>query len=812
MERATTWIEQAHEAQANAARFLSLPLALLGAGLMSAAVVAQPTEDDSADLRGLQTRPVLQANPAPQAVPGRLIIKYATTGTGPNKRLPRTLPDATRQVLDRLAGGAVLNRRPLLRSPAMARQTQPLRRFWEDRMIMRQKRGLTDIEVVTVPAATNVAALCRELVAVPEIEWAHPDYLFTYDMEPNDPYYHSAGSWGQAYDDLYGPKLLDCAAAWDITQGEGTVVAIVDSGVDYNHPDLAANMWVNLPEDINGNGQFDNWPADEIRDGVAGDLDGLDNDGNGYADDVVGYDFVGDGLIPDPDPVDPLGHGTHVAGTVAAVGNNALGIIGVAPQARIMALKVGGDAGSGVSVSAAAEAVVYLADNGARVSNSSWGGFLDTPELRAAFEYAADADVISVVSAGNANAYAEFYIPASYETTITVAATDHEDYKAPFSNFGMAVDIAAPGGGESEPADVNRPDYSILSLLAAESAFASWPYVIGNNYMRLAGTSMAAPHVAGVAALVRSAYPGAIRQEVRGRLKAGAESIDQLNPGFEGLLGSGRVNAVLSLTAAPQPYLEVTGVRVLGPAVPDRSFELVVTLRNEWTDAHNTQLALSCATPGVTVTQPQAVVGNIPGGQEADNSAEPLGIHLDSTIPWGQHLLFEMSCQYDEGSTAFEFPVAVQIFQNVIAETGLPTSGASSISLRMQDLNGDDYPDVLVPYALDMLRFFLNQTDGSFAEVPLPLAVHSVYGIGMADLDDDGLRDIIAPGNVYGGPIYTHIYRQLANLQLMIAPYDEGLTGPVGSCTLILDADGDGLLDLVRPGIDRALLLNNGGF
>ncbi len=188
--------------------------------------------------------------------------------------------------------------------------------------------------------------------------------------------------------------------AWQTTRGAGQIVAVVETGLDYSHPDIAANVWVNPGED-------------SIRNGVVDDSDwnGVDDDANGLVDDLRGYDFAGfgaplsDGTLSrgDPDPFDPLGHGTHVSGTIAAVADNGIGIAGVAPEARGMALKGFDDEGNGRASDLWA-AVLYAIENGAGVINASWScspACPDNPLARQVLAVAADAGVVSVTSAGN---------------------------------------------------------------------------------------------------------------------------------------------------------------------------------------------------------------------------------------------------------------------------------------------------------------------------------------------------------------------------------------------------------------------------
>src|SRR5712691_6534289 len=206
-----------------------------------------------------------------------------------------------------------------------------------------------------VASGPELEALLASLAADPDVEYAEEDKRAAISLVPNDPYFSSTGTWGQAYADLYGLKKIGADVAWDSAAGEGVTVAVVDTGVDYTHADLADNIWTNAGE-IPGNG--------------------IDDDGNGYVDDVRGWDFVGasyNAPAPDADPGDGHGHGTHVAGTIAAEGNNGVGVIGVAWKARVMAVKGLDNGGSGL-YSQLASAIVYAADNGADVINASWGG------------------------------------------------------------------------------------------------------------------------------------------------------------------------------------------------------------------------------------------------------------------------------------------------------------------------------------------------------------------------------------------------------------------------------------------------------
>ncbi|HEY0007905.1 MAG TPA: S8 family serine peptidase [Tepidisphaeraceae bacterium] len=316
---------------------------------------------------------------------------------------------------------------------------------------------------------------------------------------------------------------IDAPEAWDLARGNGSVVVgVIDSGVDYSHVDLSGNMWVNSRE-------------------TAGN--GVDDDGNGYVDDIHGWDFFNN----DSNPADDNGHGTHVAGTIAATGNNGTGVTGVNWNAKVMALKFLGADGSG-SLSAAIGAINYATKMksqlgvNVQVTNNSWsgGGFSST--LYDAIKRSGDAGMLFVAAAGNGGAdgvgdnndLAASY-PANYDlpNVISVAASDHNDVLASFSNYGQAtVDLAAPG-------------VSILSTTP------------GGGYGYSSGTSMAAPHVSGVAALAWSYRQGATANDIRSVLLNGTDAKGSLS----GKVASGgRLNAHNSL--------QLLGASYSAPAAP----------------------------------------------------------------------------------------------------------------------------------------------------------------------------------------------------------------------------------------------------
>jgi subtilisin family serine protease len=401
----------------------------------------------------------------------------------------------------------------------------------------------------------STRALVAALRQRPEIEFAELNYIVHTQTAPNDTYYSTMGAWGQQFGDLWGLQAINAEPAWDTTQGDNVVVAVVDTGLDYNHEDIVGNVWQNA-----GEAGFDGLGRDKKTNGV-------DDDNNGFIDDWQGWDFVtSDGTAEDNDPMDDFGHGTHVSGTIAATGNNGLGIIGVAPRAKIMALKGLGAYGSG-SIEDLSKAIIYAADNGASVINNSWGGFGDTPQtLVDAVSYAHDVKgAVVVAAAGNNNqdvgTKSWGFYPACVRDVIAVSAINHTDGKASFSNYGAKIDIAAPGGGDTDSTGLLvQPDRSILSLLTSTpnpSMTNSGALVVGTKYLRQAGTSMASPHVAGVAALIRSIHPEYSPEQVRQALRKGA--VDIGTPGIDTQFGYGRLNVTQSLAVSTPLVAQLTG-------------------------------------------------------------------------------------------------------------------------------------------------------------------------------------------------------------------------------------------------------------
>lgn len=337
------------------------------------------------------------------------------------------------------------------------------------------------------------------------------------DRMPNDPFFSNL--WGMHNTGQTGGKAdadIDAPSAWTLNTGSAsTIIAVIDTGVDYNHPDLSANMWINTGE-IAGNG--------------------IDDDRNGYIDDVRGWNFVSN----NNNPMDDHSHGTHCAGTAAAVGNNGVGVAGVSWTAKIMPLKFLDSSGSG-STSAAVSAILYANRMGAHVLSNSWGGGGYLQSLKDAID--ASPGVV-VCASGNSglNTDSSPQYPSAYTSTtiIAVAATDHNDNLASFSNYGgTSVDVGAPG-------------VNIYST------------VLSGGYGTKSGTSMATPHVAGLAGLIKSVNPTLTNLQIKSAIM---NTVDLKSSLSGKCVTGGRINADTAVRSVYVPPLTAKFYGVPGTTV-----------------------------------------------------------------------------------------------------------------------------------------------------------------------------------------------------------------------------------------------------
>jgi len=374
---------------------------------------------------------------------------------------------------------------------------------------------------------------------------------------PNDPHFSARGTWGEQYDDQWALKRIgmlpgkpDADAAMEkIADGRECVVAVIGSGVDWTHPELFGQMWVNIEEDP---------------------YNGKDDDGNGYVDDQFGWNF----RDRNRDVMDYGGHDTHVAGVIAARWNNGKGIVGVNPHARIMALKVANYLGQANTIDVSL-AIFYAVANGARVINISYGGETPTEVEKLAIEYAQQRGVLVVIAAGNQGADAATRSLASDRTALTVAGTTLDDRRAGFSNWGQPVDLSAPSM-DVLSLRANQTDFLLYS--GESTDYESGIGIVGKQQelYRASGTSFAAPFVSGAASLVLSLRPELQAQQVKNMLLMSADDLDV--PGWDQHTGAGIVNVPSALSADPDQFL---GARISKVAPVRRGGAIEIEVRGQ---------------------------------------------------------------------------------------------------------------------------------------------------------------------------------------------------------------------------------------
>ena len=386
---------------------------------------------------------------------------------------------------------------------------------------------LTRIYKIRLKPASDVNVVVAELSTNPDVVFAEPDYI-AYPADVTDLDYVPTSSQllppfianQLTFDDpLYGQQWglakINIEGAWNATYGAPTVaIAVIDSGVDRTHVDLAANLWVN-PGEIAGNG--------------------VDDDSNGLIDDVNGWNFVSG----NNDVWDDNGHGTLVAGVAAAIGGNGQGIVGVCPQCKIMPVKAMQASGA-ANYSDIAAGILYAAEKGAKVINLSLGGYANSNTLKNAIDAAVNTyGVVVVAGSGNDNLNQAFY-PAAYDNVLAVAGTAENDAKLNFSNYAAWVDVSAPAVNIRTTA-------------------------LGGDWANGSGTSVAAPFAAGLAGLLRTLHPDWNQATIRSQIVHTTDSIASVNPTYLGMLGSGRLNAGTAVQA-PHPLISMTGYAVNGLA------------------------------------------------------------------------------------------------------------------------------------------------------------------------------------------------------------------------------------------------------
>ena len=477
--------------------------------------------------------------------------------------------------------------------------------------------SMTNFYVINFLSPVDPFSFAEELSNLPEVEYAEPWFIYPISdvtsCRPNDTFRNY--QWGL--------DKISADTAWCIEQGDtNVVIGIIDTGVQWDHPDLQSNIYINKGE----------WGPD----GLGGNKqnNGIDDDGNGFIDDWHGWDFGGsDYNNPrgdnNPSPVNTQSaHGTHVAGIASAVTNNGAGVAGVGYKCKILPVKTSSDndtrGGGYPYIIYGFEGILYAASMGATVINCSWGGDGASQFEQEVIDSALALGAIVTAAAGNTYSNDVQY-PASYNGVISVTATNSSDIKSSYSTYNGFVDVSAPGDG-------------IYSTY--------YP----SGYTSMTGTSMATPFVAGLVALVKSHFPYLNSLQLGEQVRVSCDNINSLNPSYADLLGKGRINALKALTISSPSVRMITysvsdsgGGNNNGILQPNETISIFATFKNY----------LSPTNAGATVTLTtsdsyvQIIDGSFPIGilntlATIDNNSSPFHVHINSNVPPSHEVVFKL--------------------------------------------------------------------------------------------------------------------------------------------------------------------------
>ena len=477
---------------------------------------------------------------------------------------------------------------------------------------------LSRIFFLYFPVEADFFGIIDDLSKCKDVEYAEPSYIHKMFYLPNDPNFN--GQWGLS------ESITQAASAFDLCRGDSRVIiAIVDSGMDMDHPDLVDNVWQNMGEDANGDSILDLW-----------DWNYFDDDNNGHIDDFWGWDFIDN----DNDPSDDIsyslngGHGTHCAGIASAQTDNGTGIASLGFDCSLMTCKTG----EALVVYSGMAGVGYAMQNGADVISLSWGGTNYSGAEQQTFNSAYENGILVVAAAGNENT-SSYHYPSAYNNVMAVAATTSSDTKAGFSNFGNWITISAPGS-------------QIFSTM------------LNGTYVTWDETSMACPFAAGLAGLIKSADMNLVAEDIWDIITSSADNINAQNPGYIGLLGAGRINAYRAL-ASILPALSLEEYTITdngnGDNRPDpgETCEIVVTIHDdiESQTAYSLEATLTCDDNSVEIIDGEYSFGNINPGNTLDNSSNPFTFSVNQCDPHFVTFNLNLTCT----NTSIDIPLEIEI-------------------------------------------------------------------------------------------------------------------------------------------------------
>lgn len=528
------------------------------------------------------------------------------------------------------------------------------------RSTRKRASDLRQVYYVRYDSPADPRAVAADFDRLPEVAYAEPLQIHRlHDLPsasspsaliravlPNDPLVNQMDHLQQ----------VNLPEAWEVVQaGEGlngdpndrVIIAIIDGGTDWQHADLAANVWTN-PDEIPGNG--------------------IDDDENGYPDDVHGWNFANESGDPTGLPNTPNNaqHGTVVAGIAAAVADNSLGVAGSSWNAQFMPINAGCP-DTDNAVCTGYTGIVYAAENGAHIANASWGGPGVSRLAQDVIDFAVENGTLVVTSAGNGppptglgtNNDRQPQNPANLFGVLSVGATNKaDDQKASYSNYGRSVDVFAPGSSLNSSYPNDRYDD------------------------QLNGTSFSAPFVAGITALVKTQRPAWSMAQVREQLRVTADPIDDANPSFQGRMGQGRANALRAVTEFDHPAIRTTDVAFTdadgnGAINREETITLTLTYTNFLADAADVTFRLTTSDDRITVLQGEATAAALAGGA---STQVPFTFSIGADTPNEYTLAFfaEVSSGDYTDATRFQLlanPASVQTHDTGPVQVSLTEEG-----------------------------------------------------------------------------------------------------------------------------------------
>lgn len=560
---------------------------------------------------------------------------------------------------------------------------------------------LDDVYIVRYTGPVVPDMVASALNRNPDVIYAEPHYIYKVADEafvPNDSLLAAQ----------YALKKINAFSAWDITPGDSNVVVgVVDTGVYWMHPDLYANIWHNP-----------NWRTD-----------------TNYPADSIGWDFGGSNGTPDNNPEeDGPHHGTHVAGIIAAVANNFIGIAGVAPKVKLMVVKVSQgnmvDNNGEPYIVYGYEGIIYAADHGARIINCSWGGAGYSQYEQDVINYATKKGSLVVAAAGNDYHSTEFQTPAYYQNVLSVAATDEYDNATAFTNISYNVSVSAPG----------------------KDIISTWDK---NSYAYLSGTSMASPCAAGVAALVASIHPDYTPQQILEQVRVSSDNIDSLNQSYAHLIGFGRVDAYRALTVS-SPGISITNIVMSdsaggngdGQFTEGEVVQIYALLQNWLSSAPDVQVNLTTMDRYVTIINGSVSIGTLGKMSGYNLRQNPLSFRVNSGTPPGHIVAFLItvtSGSYTDyaGVEVMLKPLFSQLTGNNIFTT---VTAKGNIGFNDYPSNTQGIGFVYVPDR-DSILFEGAFMAGISAANEVDVARDETGNQESADFKPEGLVKVLTPGS-----------------------------------------------------------------